>query len=79
MSKNGIVLKRPRPKEGQERIEKFIPALLREASMDAEGFYLKIDARDEQFYIFLGIIDVGRVVSEWGQCLAEALFRKGHI
>jgi len=73
MFETGLVIKRARG-GGIERIR---PAALRDASVDIEGHYLKVDLGDDaqghpvQIYLYLNPYDVVRIVTEWGKCLEE--------
>ena len=75
MRKTGLLIKRTGKEAGKERLEKHEPASLREASVDSEGFYLKVDTGNIQIYLLLNVIDVGRVISEWSICLAEEAWK----
>lgn len=73
MFKTGMVIKR----EKGGGIERLRPAALRDASLDGEGFYLKVDLGDDaqgrpvQIYLGLNLYDVIRVVTEWGMHLQD--------
>jgi len=73
MFETGLVIKRARG-GGIERIR---PAALRDASLDGEGFHLKVDLGDDaqgrpvQIYLGLNLYDVIRVVTEWGMHLQD--------
>jgi len=56
-------------------------AMLREASKDVEGWYLKVDgtAEDgkvEQLYLFLTRFDVEEVIGSWEKLLSEEIRRE---
>ena len=60
----------------REKLHRWKQAMLREASKDAEGYYLKVDGTNEkgqveQLYLFLSEFDVKRVIRSWTIAVAQ--------
>lgn len=62
---------------GTAKFIRWLTASLREAGLDGEGYYLKVDGMEEisgkaeQLYLFLNESDVADVISQWKKIVDE--------
>ena len=60
----------------REKFHRWKQAMLREASRDVEGYYLKVDGTNEkgeveQLYLFLSELDVRQVIESWALAMRK--------